>query len=218
MEYLIDSADLKAIAKIHDVFPISGVTTNPLILSRCNIDVKSAILGIRDIIGNKGLHVQVIGQTFNEIMSDAEKIVNLGGIDTYVKIPVTEAGIKAIKVLSSKGYKLTATAIFTPQQAVLASAAGADYVAPYINRLDNISTNGVEIAANINDILKQEGKTKVLAASFSTVEQIHMVALKGVTAITIQPDLFTKLLYHPLTESAVKDFAIKGEPFYKFEK
>lgn len=215
MEYMIDSADLKEIKHINEFYPIAGVTTNPFILSRCGISVINAIKGIRKIIGNKMLHVQVISEDFDGILSDAEKIVKLGGENTYVKIPVTENGIKAIKYLSRKGYDITATAIFTPQQALIAASAGAKYVAPYVNRLDNIATNGVEIAANIHRLLiEAQVDCKVLAASFSNVEQIHMVSMKGIQSLTIPVNLFDKMIYHPLTDRAIKEFIDEGKPYY----
>lgn len=216
MEYLIDSADLKQIEKLNDIYPIAGVTTNPLILSRCKIDVKSAITGIRAIIGQeKKLHVQVHCNDYKGMIEQAKKLADLAGDNTYIKIPVTEDGLKAIRLLSDKGYKITATAIFTPQQAIVAAAAGALYVAPYINRLDNIATNGIEIAGNINKLLNDEGsKCKVLAASFSNVEQIHMTIMYGVTCLTIPPELFANMIYHPLTQSAVDEFMREGEKYY----
>lgn len=215
MEYMIDSADLKEIKRINEFYPIAGVTTNPLILSRCGIDVVSAVKGIREIIGNKMLHVQVISEDFDGIVSDAEKLVKLGGENTFIKIPVTENGMKAIKYLSAKGYNITATAIFTPQQALLAASAGAKYVAPYVNRLDNIAINGVEIAANIHRLLTEaQVDCKVLAASFSNVEQIHMVSMKGIQSLTIPVNLFPKMIYHPLTDRAINEFVQEGKKYY----
>ena len=213
---MIDSADLNEIKRINEYYPIAGVTTNPLILSRCKIDVVSAIKGIREIIGNKMLHVQVIAQDFNGIIANAKKLVELGGENTFIKIPVTEEGIKAIKFLSKQGFNITATAIFTPQQALVAASAGAKYVAPYVNRLDNIAINGVEIVSNIHKLLLEaKVDCKVLAASFSNVEQIHMVSMKGVESMTIPVNLFSKLLFHPLTDRAVKEFVEEGTPYYQ---
>lgn len=216
MEYMIDSADLEKIKKLNDFYPVAGVTTNPLILSRCKIDVVFAVKGIRDIIGNKMLHVQVLSEDFDGIVKDAEKLNKLGGANTYIKIPVTEDGIKAMKYLSRKGYNITATAIFTPQQALLAASAGAKYVAPYVNRLDNIAINGVEIASEIHRLLQESGADcKVLAASFSNVEQIHMVSMKGIQSMTIPVDLFPKMIFHPLTDRAIREFVEEGKPYYE---
>ncbi|HOQ13885.1 MAG TPA: transaldolase family protein [Bacillota bacterium] len=215
MEYLIDSADISAIERIFNYYPIAGVTTNPSIVAASGNDLKTVIKKIRGVIGDKMLHVQALSEKAADIVDEGHRIVSFTGGDIYIKIPVTEEGIKAIKILNSEGIKTTATAIFTPQQALIAACAGADYVAPYINRLDNISANGVEIAGDICKLLKNSGlKTKVLAASFSNVEQIHMAALLGVTTLTIPPALYEKLLYHPLTERAVTEFKKNGAPYY----
>ncbi len=217
MEYMIDSANLEKIKEINDIYPIVGVTTNPSILARCNIDIVSAVKGIREIIGNKMLHLQVLSLTFEEILEEAKKLVELGGQNTFVKIPVSADGIKAIRYLSEKGYNVTATAIFTPQQALMAASCGAKYVAPYVNRLDNIAINGVEIAAEIQKLLKESNlDCKVLAASFSTVEQIHMISLKGIGCMTIPIELFPKMIQHPLTDKAIKDFIKDGKKYYNY--
>ena len=216
MIYMIDSADLKAIKKLNDSFPISGVTTNPSIIGKNKVDLKTVIEGIRSIITNdKMLHIQTLSESANEIISEGKRIVDLAGENTYIKIPVTTDGIKAIMKLKKLGYRITATAIFTPQQALMAAAAGADFVAPYVNRLDNISSDGAEVAAEIVSLLKLHNMPcQVLAASFNNVEQIHKATLSGVTALTIQPDLFTKLIYHPLTDLAIQDFIVKGKELY----
>lgn len=216
MKYLIDSGDTEQIARICDYYPIDGITTNPSIVAKAGKDLKTLITEIRAIIGHeKMLHVQALSETADDIMEEAKRICDFSGENTYIKIPVTVDGIKAIKNLHKKGYKLTGTAIFTPQQAMLAACAGADFVAPYINRLDNISTNGIEIAENIHKMLSDAGiDTEVLAASFSNVEQIHMTAMHGVTALTISPALFDKMLYHPLTINAVHEFIANGSKYY----
>ncbi len=217
MEYMIDSANLQKIKEINDYYPIVGVTTNPSILAKCNIDIVSAVKGIREIIGDKMLHLQVLSSTYEEILEEAEIIRELGGENTYVKVPVSKEGIKAIKYLAKNGYNVTATAIFTPQQALMAATCGAKYVAPYINRLDNIAINGIEIASEIQELLRKSNlDCKVLAASFSNVEQIHMVSLKGIGCMTIPIELFPKMIEHPLTDKAIKDFIKDGKKYYNY--
>lgn len=216
MEYLIDTGDIKEIARIYEYYPISGVTTNPSIVAKAKMPLKSLIKEIRDIIGDKDmLHIQAISPTANEIVEEGKRIVDVAGENTYVKIPVNAEGLKAMKKLRAAGYKVTATAIFTPLQALTAANAGADYVAPYINRLDNISTNGIEIAGNIASLLNEsKSESKVLAASFSNVEQIYMTTMHGVTTLTIAPALFDKMIYHPMTDSAIEEFINNGTPYY----
>ena len=215
MEYMIDSADVEKIKRLKEFYPVAGVTTNPLILSKSKINVTRAIKEIRSVIGDKMLHVQVLATDYDGIIAQAKKLVALGGKNTFVKIPVTEEGIKAIKTLSDEGISVTATAIFTPQQALLAAAAGAKYAAPYVNRLDNIAINGIEIAGEMHRLLKENKMDcKVLAASFSNVEQINKITMSGIESLTIVPELFTKMIFHPLTKAAVEEFCEKGAPYY----
>ena len=216
MIYMIDSANAEEIKKINDYFPISGVTTNPSLIAQNAEDLKTVITNIRNVIGyEKMLHVQVISTKFEDIVAEAKRLRDFAGQNTYIKIPVTADGIKAIKYLKGLGFKITATAIFTPQQALIAAHAGADFVAPYVNRLDNISSDGAEVAADIADLFrKQHIYSEVLAASFVNLEQIHKTTMRGVTAITISPNLFDKLVYHPLTDIAIKDFIDKGQEYY----
>lgn len=215
MEYMIDSADVEKIKRLNEFYPVAGVTTNPLILSKSKINVTRAIKEIRSVIGDKMLHVQVLATDYDGIIAQAKKLVALGGKNTFVKIPVTEEGIKAIKTLSDEGISVTATAIFTPQQALLAAAAGAKYAAPYVNRLDNIAINGIEIAGEMHRLLKENKMDcKVLAASFSNVEQINKITMSGIESLTIVPELFTKMIFHPLTKAAVEEFCEKGAPYY----
>ncbi|MBQ8513257.1 MAG: fructose-6-phosphate aldolase, partial [Clostridia bacterium] len=109
----------------------------------------------------------------------------------------------------------TATAIFTQQQALLAALSGADYVAPYINRLDNIVSDGVNVVSEIVDIFRvYDIKTQVLAASFKNVEQVHKVSMIGAHAVTINPDLFDMMIYHPLTYYAIDDFTADWQQVY----
>ena len=190
MQYVLDTADVDFIKKAIDLYPIEGVTTNPTIISKEKGDFKTIIREIRKVIGEElMLHVQCISLNSETMVKEALYIQQLVGKNVYVKIPVIPEGIKAIKILKNKNIKVTATAIFTAQQALMAAIAGADYVAPYINRIDNISGDGPRVVSeiiqlfNINNI-----STKVLAASFKNVEQVHKVCLAGAHSITVNKD------------------------------
>ncbi len=191
MLYLIDTADLDAIKKCSEYFPVSGVTTNPTIISREKTDFRTLLYSIREIIGDdKMLHVQATATEADEIVKEAEMIKNVVRGNFFIKIPITREGLRATAICKDKGIGVTMTAIFTQQQALIAAKAGADFVAPYINRLDNIVSDGVRVVEEISDIFKNyDIKTKILAASFKTVEQVHKVSMSGAHAITINPDL-----------------------------
>ncbi len=220
MLYLIDTADLDAIKKCSEYFPVSGVTTNPTIISREKTDFRTLLYSIREIIGDdKMLHVQATATEADEIVKEAEMVKNVVRGNFFIKIPITREGLRATAICKDKGIGVTMTAIFTQQQALIAAKAGADFVAPYINRLDNIVSDGVRVVEEISDIFKNyDIKTKILAASFKTVEQVHKVSMSGAHAITINPDLFDMLIYHPLTYYAIDDFSKDWESVYGEDK
>ncbi len=218
MLYLIDDANLESIKTLVQYFPISGVTTNPTIIANEGKNVIETLKAIRDIIGpDLALHAQVLSDNCEDIVKEAYKLRDAVGGLFYVKVPVSGEGLKAMSVLKELGFNVTATAIFTAQQALLSAKAGADFVAPYINRLDNFSADGVNVLKDIIHLLDSFNlDTKVVAASFKNTQQVHNTALAGSHAATISCDLFEQLVYHPLTSSAIMEFEEKGEEFYKF--
>lgn len=220
MLYLIDTADLDAIKNCCEYFPVSGVTTNPTIISREKTDFRSLLYSIREIIGDdKMLHVQATATEADEIVKEAEMVKNVVRGNFYIKIPITREGLRATAICKDRGIGVTMTAIFTQQQALIAASAGADFVAPYINRLDNIVSDGVRVVEETIDIFKKYNiKTQVLGASFKTVEQVHKVSMAGAHAVTINPDLFDMLIYHPLTYYAIDDFTKDWESVYGEDK
>ncbi|MBN1044109.1 MULTISPECIES: fructose-6-phosphate aldolase [unclassified Clostridium] len=208
MIYILDTANLQEIKRAYEFYPMEGVTTNPSIISKEKEDFIKTLKNIREIIGNDSmLHAQVLSLKAEDMIEEAKYIAEQVGGNIYIKIPVTPEGIKAIKILSKEGYKITATAIFTAQQALIAAKAGAKFVAPYVNRIDNISGNGVEVVGEIIKLLEFNNlNTKVLAASFKNVQQVNDVALRGCQSVTVGSDIMDKLIEHPLTELSVKQF------------
>lgn len=209
MKLLIDDANLSIIKRLFDLFPIDGVTTNPSILSKTLRKPYDVLYELRDYLGPDGeLHVQVISCAAQEMIREAEYIRNRVGESTFIKIPAVPEGIKAIKELSKRGYRTTATAVYTPMQAFMAAKAGADYVAPYVNRIDNLGGNGVEVVTKILQILQSNHfKTKVLAASFKNVQQVESLCRLGVHASTVAPLVMEAFLQNASVEEAVKNFA-----------
>lgn len=216
MMYIIDSADTKKIKRCVDFYPVAGVTTNPTIISKENADFLNLIKTIRDIIGSeKMFHIQTTSDNAENIIKEAIALKEIVGDNFYIKIPISAEGLKAIMLLKKMNINITATAIFTPQQAMLAAEAGADFVAPYVNRLDNIVSDGVHVVEEIVKMFRAQNiPCKVLAASFKTVEQIHKIALVGGDSVTISPELFELLTYHPMTQYAIDDFNVDWESIY----
>lgn len=217
---MADTADLSALKELYDFFPLEGVTTNPTILKQSGMKLSAAVDELKKIVGEGMLHVQVMSQTCEDIVREAKKYKSYFdlGDNFYAKIPVMPEGFKAMRILKDSGIKVTATAIFTQQQALVASKAGADFVAPYVSRLDNISSHGIEVVSDIVKNMKEYGlNTKVLAASFKTVDQIHRVSMHGSHSATIGPDLLMQLIKHPMTDISIDKFTEDGEGLYDIE-
>ena len=207
MKLIIDDANIENIRKIYEYYPVSGVTTNPSILAKAGGNPVEHLQKIRQVIGEDGLHVQVLEDKAEEIIREAEFLNEKLGVNTYVKIPVNLEGLKAIKYLSKEGFKITATAIYSINQAYLAAEAGANYLAPYINRIDNLGYDGINIAKNIQKILNENKyETKILAASFKNSNQLIRLAEVGIGASTCSSDVIFKLIDDKNIESTINIF------------
>ena len=208
MIYILDTADLAAIKHCNEFYPIAGVTTNPSIIAKAKTDFWPLVEEIRAIIGkDKMLHVQTTETKAEAIVEEAKLLAERLGGDFYVKIPIGEEGLKATMMLKELGIKVTMTAIFTPAQALMAAMAGASFVAPYVNRLDNILGDGCEVVAEIVNQLENYGSDcKVLAASFKNAEQVHKCASYGCHSVTVTDDIMKLLISHPMTDAAVAGF------------
>lgn len=208
MKFIIDHADIEKIKEIYDCYPVDGVTTNPSILAESGRKPFEVLKEIRAFIGTEAqLHVQVVAGSVEGMLEDAHRIVKELGKNTYVKIPSVPAGFKAMKALKAEGINVTATAIYTPMQAFLAAKSGADYAAPYINRIDNMGYNGIQAAMDIHDIFKNNNlHTQVLAASFKNSQQVLELCKYGIGAATISPDVINNLVNNPAIDHAVKGF------------
>lgn len=208
MRILLDTANLDDIRYFNTYYPIEGVTTNPTILSKEGGDVVEQLLEIRKIIGeDKELHVQVTETEFDKIIEEGRLLVDLLGINTFVKLPITDVGLRATKYLSDRGMGVTVTAVLTAAQAMLASNAGASYVAPYISRSENLCADGVGTVDDIAKIFKASGtNTQILAASFKTAKEALDVAVVGCQAATIGPQIMKMLLAHTTTDTSIIGF------------
>ncbi len=208
MKLLIDDANIEKIKKIWDLYPIDGVTTNPSILAKSGKNPYVVLKEIRAFIGDEAeLHAQVLSLTAEEMIKEAHKMVEILGKNTYIKVPSIPEGFKAMKALKKEGFNITATAIYTPMQAYLAAKSGADYAAPYVNRIDNLGANGIETAKMIQDIFENNNfKTEILAASFKNSNQVQELCAYGVGASTVAPDVIEGLVKNACVDLAVNDF------------
>ena len=208
MKLIIDDANVEKIKKIYEYYPVDGVTTNPSILAKSGRAPYEVLKEIRQIIGDEAqLHVQAVAATAGGMVKDAHRIVAELGQNTFVKIPSVPEGFKAMKLLKAEGIGITATAIYTPLQGFLAGKCGADYAAPYVNRIDNMGYNGVQVAQTIHDIFQKNNlSTQVLAASFKNSQQVLELCAYGIGAATIAPDVLEGLVKNPAITAAVADF------------
>lgn len=206
MEILLDTANLEQIKKYMGLYEITGVTSNPTIISRENAEFWPLLAEIKKIIGDKQLHVQVTADTWEEMLKEAKCIREHLGEDTYIKVPTTEQGICAMKHLKAMGAKVTATAVYTTQQAMMAASVGADYAAPYFNRMNNLNVDSKKVIGDMVNLFKIHDKpTKILAASFKNTEQVMEALNVGAQAVTVSVDLLTTMV-----ENAIIDFAVDG--------
>ncbi len=220
MIYMADTANIEQLKKLYYYFPLAGVTTNPSILANEKQPISEIVPKIQEIIGDGMMHFQVSTETADEMVREAVKYKEHFGFgdEYYSKIPVTREGLRAIPMIKKEGIKVTATAIFTHQQAVVAALAGADYVAPYVSRLDNISSHGIDVVEHITKTLDHYGyDCKVLAASFKTVDQVHRILKRGCHSATINYELLEALRCHPMTDMAVEQFSIDSKGLYDIE-
>ena len=208
MIYILDTADLNAIKHCNEFYPLAGVTTNPSIISKEKTDFWKLLKDIRAIIGeDKMLHVQTVQTEASKMVEEAKLLKETLGGNFFVKVPIGEEGLKATMELKKLGIGVTMTAIFTPAQALMAAKAGASFVAPYVNRLDNILGDGTDVVAQIVEELEiHELDCKVLAASFKNAEQVHKCALAGCHSVTVTDDIMKNLISHPMTDAAIAGF------------
>ena len=187
MKFIIDDADIEKVREIWDLYPCDGVTTNPSILAKSGRNPYEVLTELREIVGKDGeLHVQVVSKDAEGMVKEAAVIRERLGENTFVKIPTTPQGLKAMKILSAQGVNITATAIYTPMQGFLAAKAGAKYAAPYVNRIDNMGYDGIKTAMDIHDIFENNGlNTEVLAASFKNSQQVLELTKYGIGAATV---------------------------------
>jgi fructose-6-phosphate aldolase 2 len=217
MIYLADTANCEEIKDLINYYPIAGVTTNPTLLAREGKPFSKIIPEILECIGDRMIHIQTISVNAEDILKEAKLYREYFGLKNnfYIKIPVTREGYRAIGMVKDSGINVTATAIFTQQQAMMAANAGADFVAPYVNRLDNIVSHGIEVVSDIVKGIKMYNlNTKVLAASFKNVDQVYRVSLTGCHSVTLSYEVILALMSHPLTDLGVMDFEKDGAQFY----
>lgn len=217
MEFLLDTVHLASIKKYVDIIPLAGVTSNPSIIKKeGKVDLFQHLNAVRSLIGPAAsLHVQVVARDTEGILKDAHAILDHIDRNVFIKVPVTEAGLAAIKQLKREQVHVTATAIYTKFQGYLAIEAGADYIAPYFNRMENMNIDARAVISEFaRAIERQHSHTKILAASFKNVGQVNSAFEAGSQAATMSADILANALGMPAIKKAVDDFTSDWESVY----
>jgi transaldolase len=209
MKFFIDTANLAQIKEAQDLGVLDGVTTNPSLMAKEGIKGEGAILkhyvDICNIVTGD-VSAEVIATDFDGMVREGEALADLHE-RIVVKIPMIKEGVKAIKYFSEKGIKTNCTLVFSAGQALLAAKAGASYVSPFVGRLDDISTDGLQLIEDIRVIYDNYGyETEILAASVRHPMHIIECAKIGADVVTCPLSAITALLKHPLTDSGLAQF------------
>ncbi|WP_138420509.1 fructose-6-phosphate aldolase [Aquibacillus sediminis] len=205
MEFFLDTANIEEIKRINRLGLVDGVTTNPSIIAKEGRDFKEVIKEICSIVDGP-VSAEVIGLTVDEMVQEARDIATWAS-NVVVKIPMTEAGLEAVNILSSEGIKTNVTLIFSVAQGLMAAKAGATYVSPFVGRIDDMGEDGIELIGNLNKTLNNYGlESKIITASVRTIGHLEQAAVAGAHIATIPGALLPKLWSHPLTDIGIQKF------------
>lgn len=222
MELIIDSSNIEQIKELNDLLTITGVTTNPTILTKSGREAMDVVKDLCEVLSeDQLLFIQTVQTSFEGIMEEAKMISSIRNKNMYVKIPVTHEGLRAIKECKKLGIHTLATAIYTADQAFLAAMNGAEYLAPYTNRMCNYG-DGVQDVKDLIEMLRvNHMPAKVIAASFKNTYQVHELIKAGIQAVTVPCDVLYQMIDHPGTKIAVGEFSVNWQRAYDrntFEK
>ena len=215
MELIIDSSNIEQIKELNELLTITGVTTNPTILTKSGREAMDVVKDLCEVLSeDQLLFIQTVQTSFEGIMEEAKMISSIRNKNMYVKIPVTHEGLRAIKECKKLGIHTLATAIYTADQAFLAAMNGAEYLAPYTNRMCNYG-DGVQDVKDLIEMLRvNHMPAKVIAASFKNTYQVHELVKAGIQAVTVPCDVLYQMIDHPGTKIAVGEFSVNWQRAY----
>jgi len=205
MKFFIDTANVEEIKKGLEMGLVDGVTTNPTRLAREKRNPEETIREILSLVPGP-VSLEVLSTQAKEMVEEAGRLASLGD-QVVVKIPMTEEGMKAVKILSAQKIRTNVTLVFQPLQALIAAKAGAGYVSPFVGRLDDISAPGMEVVEQIVAIYTNYGfETEVIVASVRNPLHVLHAAMMGADIATIPFTVLTQLMSHPLTDRGIERF------------
>lgn len=205
MKIFLDTANIDAIEKYNELGIVDGITTNPTLLSKEKGNPIEIMKKIVKVV-NGPVSLEVIATSFDEIMEQSLKLAKYGE-NVVVKIPMSIDGLKAVNALSKKNIKTNVTLIFSATQALLAAKSGATYVSPFIGRLDDIGSEGLNLVSEIVQIFASyDISTQTLVASIRHPLHVIETAKMGADVVTLPPDILDKMMRHPLTDKGLDLF------------
>jgi transaldolase len=205
MKIFIDTANLDQIKEINSWGILDGVTTNPTLVAREGCEFVARVRDICAVVDGP-VSAEAVSMDAEGMIREARELSKIHK-NVIVKIPMTDEGLKAVKVLSKEGVKTNMTLVFSPNQALLAAKAGATYVSPFVGRLDDISHDGMDLVRDIVTIYKNYGfKTQVIVASVRHPVHVTEAALAGAHVATVPYDVLKKMLRHNLTDEGIQKF------------
>ena len=205
MKLFIDTANVDDIRKANDLGVICGVTTNPSLIAKEGKVFEEVIREITTIVDGP-ISAEVVAPDAEGMVREARELAKIHE-NIVIKIPITEEGLKAVKILSAEGIHTNVTLIFSAAQALLAARAGATYVSPFVGRLDDISDNGMELIADIVSIFEIHNiSTEIIAASIRGPQDVTDAAKNGSHIATVPFKVIMQMINHPLTELGIERF------------
>ena len=207
IELYLDTADVEKVRRFSQCLPLKGVTTNPSILAKSGIGLNQLLAELSEVMGDKAkFHAQLVSLSVDDMVEEARQLHSLP-YDLVVKVPATEIGLTAIKRINALGIPTLATAIYSAHQGFMAALCGADYLAPYVNRIDAMGVDGIAVVADLQLLLdKNQLSSKILAASFKNISQAMAIMKLGVGAITLPIEIAEQMFVNPSVTLAVDQF------------
>ena len=205
MKFFLDTGNVEEIRRINRLGLVDGVTTNPTLIAKEKRPFKEIIQEIcREVSGP--VSAEVIGLTVEEMVREARELASWAD-NVVVKIPMTEAGLEATHILSKEGIKTNVTLIFSVAQGLMASKAGATYISPFVGRIDDIGTDGMQLISDLKAVKDHYGfQTEIIVASVRNIQHVQQAAVLGADIATIPGSLFPSLWKHPLTDKGIERF------------
>ena len=205
MKLFLDTANLAQIKKLNQMGIVDGITTNPTLVSKEPGEFEEIVSAIcKEVKGD--VSAEVVATEFDGMVAEARHLAAIAP-NVVVKLPVIPEGLRATKAVSGMGIRVNVTLVFSANQGLLASKAGASFISPFIGRLDDIGQRGMEVVEDLVKIRDNYGlKSEVLVGSIRHPQHVLEAAKVGADIATMPPEVMEKMMQHPLTDSGLKRF------------